>query len=148
MNAKTGFDMVLPLEVKTNFEEGLNRRVKERYNEAEVLNKMNRKPGDVTYIERRIGIPEGNEMIYKSSYLFVPTISDNKDLKQRRNDVYTALCKLKDRTEGIGRKNIAHPLLDQQSEDETRNVLEYVFRESGHRLNCIVKNKKSGEGHT
>lgn len=147
MNAK-GFDAVLPLGMEANFDSGLNRKVREKYEKVEIMKKINRKPGDVTFIERRMGIPEGSEVTYKSSYLFIITTGENKDQKESRNELHKTLCRVRDKMHSMGRKYIAYPLFDKENEQETRNILEYVFRESDSQLTFnIVKNETTGEKH-
>lgn len=130
---------MLPLEVKALIKKSVGRWR---------FYTISRKPGDVTFIERQMDLSEENGVVYKSSCLFVVTISDSNDIKESRNKKYSALYKLKEMISSMGRTYIAYPLIDQNREEETNNMLEYVLLESGKHVTLhVVKNEKTDKGY-
>lgn len=105
LNATEDTDLVMPVAAHSNFDKGLPRKIKERFREVEIINNTQKTIGEITYLERRMGIPEGGEVRYRSSYLFVVTQKGKEGESATHEELFVSIIKLKNLMQALGIKN-------------------------------------------
>lgn len=148
LKAPEDSSLIMPISTEASFGKELGRKIKDRYREVEALHSAERKQGDVTFLERKIGIPIRGETKYLSRYLFLATQKKLEgDETTDEEELYNTVNNLKNVVDRLGCKRLAFPVLEKGTTQKCRNIFEYTFRNSNSEI-IIYELPETNRGET